>query len=100
MIGRRCGERRRARARPVAAISSARATNEENYLLQKLIRVRSAPTTSTTVPDYATRPPPPAWSRPSVWQAERDRSTTSTVPIASCWLGRTRLRRTRSSAPG
>ena len=81
----------------VAAISSARATNEENYLLQKLMRMSSVLAMSTTAPGCATRLRRRALSQRLASQAVRTPSTTSTGPTASCLSAPTPPRRTLSS---
>ena len=85
----------------VAAISSARATNEENYLLQKLMR---AVIGTQQRRQLLAALPRALGGRPrrhrSGCRAAPTPSTTSSAPTASCSPGRTRPRPTRSSARG
>jgi formate dehydrogenase major subunit len=72
-LGRGAGPRRRRRCaairdthgrKALAGFGSAKGSNEEAYLFQKLVRWASAATTSTTARGCATRP---AWRR--CWKA-------------------------------
>ena len=84
----------------IAAISSARATNEENYLMQKLMRAVIGTNNVDNCSRICHAPSAAGLVAPrSACPAAPTRSRTSTAPTASCWRARTRPRPTRWSAP-
>ena len=81
-IGRAASEFKRIQAQygrdAVGAISSSRCTNEEVFVVQKLVRMGSATTTSTPAPASAIRRPGSACRRPTAPRPARRTSSRST----------------------
>ena len=71
----------------VGVITSSRCTNEESYLVQKLVRAASATTTSTLARASAIRRPATASTRPSALRPERRISIRSTRPTSFSIIG-------------